>query len=495
MRMDELADPAAEAVRAGRVRIHPESQARRYLQWLAEIRPWCISRQLWWGHQLPVWYRDGETHVGTDPPEGDGWERDPDVLDTWFSSALWPFVTLGWPEHTPELRAFYPTDVLVTARDILFLWVARMVMMGLEFTSNVPFDDVYVHSVILGRDGKPMSKSRGNGVDPLEEIDAHGTDAVRFGLLAMSSTQDVRYSAEKIQQGQSLANKLFNASRFVLLGVDLDAAPDPRPTAVEDRWIVSRLVRIQAETGRRLDRFEFSHAALGLYDFIYGELCDWYLELVKPRLHGPDRSALSSTLLFALRQTLAVAHPLIPFVTEEIWSLLPPAVGGGLLAGYVLPPPDPGLDDPEAERALDRVIAAVQALRAWRDSVGVPPGQFVSARLEAEGYEQTAPLIQRMARFELSSPERGGPQDGAGPPGEPVATVDIPGGTVAVLAVQADLEAAHRRTEARKRQLQSDIDRARAKLANQGFVTKAPPEVVEAERTKLEDLRAQLEAL
>src|SRR5438270_6628257 len=403
MRMDELAGPAAEAVHEGRVRIHPDSQARRYLQWLEEIRPWCISRQLWWGHQLPVWYRGEETYVGVQPPGGEGWERDPDVLDTWFSSALWPFATLGWPDKTPELWAFYPTDVMVTARDILFLWVARMVMMGLNFTEQAPFHDVYVHSVIQAPDGRRMSKSLGTGIDPLEEIEAYGADAVRFGLLAMSSSQDVRYSVKKIRQGQSLANKLFNASRFVLLGVDLEAGADPAPTAVEDRWILSRLARIHAETGRRLDAFDFSHAALGLYDFIYGELCDWYLELVKPRLGGEDRAALSSTLLFVLRQTLSIAHPVIPFVTEEIWSHLPSGVGGGLLAGHVPDPADPGFHDPVSERALERVIAAVQALRAWRDTVGVPPGQRVPARLEAEGYEATLSLIERPARLDFAA--------------------------------------------------------------------------------------------
>src|SRR4051794_30449346 len=219
MKMEELAAPAIEAVRDGRITIHPPAQSRRYIDWMENIRPWCVSRQLWWGHQIPVWYRGDEVYAGTTPPEGDGWERDPDVLDTWFSSALWPFATLGWPEQTPDLAAFYPTDVLSTARDILFLWVARMVMMGLEFTGEAPFSDVYCHSVIQAPDGRRMSKSLGTGIDPLDEIERHGADAVRFGLLAMSSTQDVKYSSEKVQQGQRLANKLFNASRYVLLNV------------------------------------------------------------------------------------------------------------------------------------------------------------------------------------------------------------------------------------------------------------------------------------
>src|SRR3954470_23865163 len=239
MRMDELARPAIEVVREGRVRIHPESQARRYIDWLENLRPWCISRQLWWGHQIPVWYRGDEVYCGLEPPQGAGWEQETDVLDTWFSSALWPFATLGWPERTPELRAFYPTDVLSTARDILHLWVARMVMMGLRFTDQVPFKEVNIHSVIQAPDGRRMSKSLGTGVDPLDLIEggprpavfrqggnfpAYGADAVRFGLLAMSSSQDVRFSEEKIAQGQALANKLYNATRFVALRIDTDPA-------------------------------------------------------------------------------------------------------------------------------------------------------------------------------------------------------------------------------------------------------------------------------
>ncbi|MEA2154355.1 MAG: valyl-tRNA synthetase, partial [Solirubrobacteraceae bacterium] len=346
MRMDELARPAIDVVREGSVRIHPESQSRRYIAWLSEIRPWCISRQLWWGHQIPVWYRGEEVYCGIEAPQGDGWEQDPDVLDTWFSSALWPFATLGWPERTPDLRAFFPTDVLSTARDILFLWVARMVMMGLRFTDRVPFTDVNIHSVIQSPDGRRMSKSLGTGIDPIALIEggprppvygnqarppgdfpAYGADAVRFGLLAMSSSQDVRFSEEKIAQGQALANKLYNATRFVALRIDSGGVdPEPQPRTVEDRWILSRLQAIEAETQARIDGFDFSRAALGLYDFIFGELCDWYLELVKPRLgedaEPEDRAALGATLLHVLRETIATAHPIIPFVTEELWELL-----------------------------------------------------------------------------------------------------------------------------------------------------------------------------
>src|SRR4051812_22358665 len=392
MRMDELAAPAMDVVRDGRVKIHPPSQSRRYLDWLEEIRPWCISRQLWWGHQLPVWYRGGETYVGVEPPDGEGWERDPDVLDTWFSSALWPFATLGWPEQTPELQAFYPTDVLSTARDILFLWVARMVMMGFEFAGDIPFEHVYVHSVIQAPDGRRMSKSLGTGIDPIDEIDKHGADAVRFGLLAMSSTQDVRYSAEKVEQGQALANKLFNASRFVLGRVHEGVDAAPRPATVEDRWILSRLQRATGETRARIEGFDFAKAALGIYDFVYGELCDWYLELIKGRDFDDD---LSATLLHVLRGTLALAHPVIPFVTEELWDHVPGT--DGLLAEGRSPIVEAALVDPEAETEVGAVIEAVGAVRSWRSQGGVPAGERVPARILAEGYGQTAELVARLA--------------------------------------------------------------------------------------------------
>jgi valyl-tRNA synthetase len=479
MDMKPLAAPALEVVRDGRVQIHPPSQSRRYVDWLENIRPWCISRQLWWGHQLPVWYRDGETYVGAQAPEGEGWERDPDVLDTWFSSALWPFATLGWPDQTPALDAFYPTDVLSTARDILFLWVARMVMMGLEFTGDVPFTDVYVHSVIQAPDGRRMSKSLGTGIDPLEEIDRHGADAVRFGLLAMSSTQDVKYSSEKVQQGQQLANKLFNASRFVLGNVRADVAAAPRPATVEDRWILSRLQRIVGETRERIDRYDFAKVALGLYDFVYGELCDWYLELIKGREFD---ERLSATLLHVLRQTLALAHPVIPFVTEELWAHVPGT--DGLLASGPYPDVDEGLVDEDAEERVGAVIGAVSALRSWRSESGVKPGERLPARLAADGYEATAALVAKLARLDLVD-------DG----GEPAAAIPVPGGAVELLGTVVDpAEAERRRDEARARLL-AEIDRAAARLANDGFVSRAPADLVEAERAKLARLQAELEVL
>jgi valyl-tRNA synthetase len=474
MAMEELAAPAIAAVRDGRITIHPESQSRRYIDWLENIRPWCISRQLWWGHQIPVWYRGDEIHVDTRPPEGEGWERDPDVLDTWFSSALWPFATLGWPERTPELAAFYPTDVLSTARDILYLWVARMVMMGLEFTGDIPFADVYVHSVIQAPDGRRMSKSLGTGIDPLDEIERHGADAVRFGLLAMSSTQDVKYSSEKVQQGQRLANKLFNASRYVLLNVR-DVEPEPRPQTVYDRWILSRLQAAKAAFADSVARFDFSKGALGLYDFVYGELCDWYLEFTKGREFDAD---LSATMLHVLRETLKLAHPMIPFVTEELWGHVPGTER--LLATARITDADPALRDPAAEAEMAAVIEAVQALRSWRDEAGVKPGQVLPARID--GLDGSAGLVARMARLDL------------GGDGELTATVAVPGGSVEIRAGDlVDREAEARKAQVERERVQQEIARAEAKLGNEGFVAKAPPHLVQAERDKLERLRRELD--
>jgi valyl-tRNA synthetase len=545
MRMEELAAPAIAAVQEGRVRIVPDNHRRVYLDWMYAIRPWCISRQLWWGHRLPVYYCETCEHIhvaAVAPPhcEACGGEllQDEDVLDTWFSSALWPFATLGWPEQTPQLRAFYPTKVLSTARDILFLWVARMIMMGLRFPGEVPFAEVYIHSVIQAPDGRRMSKSLGTGIDPLEEIDRHGADAVRFGLLAMSSSQDVRYSAEKVQQGQALANKLFNAARFVLLRIAASLGEQaagavqaqPRPQTVEDRWILSRLQQIKADTAARIEDYDFSHAALGLYDFVYGELCDWYLELVKYRLpdlgegEEPDagRQALAATLLHVLRETVALSHPLIPFVTEELWSYLDDT--GELLAGCAYPHGRQELTDIDAEVAVERAIEAIALIRGWRDSVNARPGLVIAGRLNAEGYDATVASVARLARLDITAADgavaaggavaadgdavadgdvaadgdvvAGGAVAADGDAATPVATVAVPGGILEILSDEGlDLDAAaHRRAAARER-LQAEIDRVQAKLANEGFTARAPAAVVEGERTKLQHLQTELAAL
>ena len=546
MRMDELAKPAIQAVVDGHVRFHPERSAKVYLDWMENIRPWCISRQLWWGHQLPVYYRGEETYVGESAPEGEGWVRDNDVLDTWFSSALWPFVTLGWPQQTSELDAFYPTDVVCTGRDIIFLWVARMIMMGLEFTGEVPFSDVYINSIIQAPDGRRMSKSLGTGIDPRALLDggprppvfakrpgadpgefpAYGADAVRWGLLAMASDQDVRFNEERVAQGAQLTNKLWNASRLILMGVEEDARAAARPSTVEDRWILSRLERARVTIDGAIRAFEFPRAALALYDFIYAELCDWYLELVKPRLHGGDEEDTQATLLYILTETIALAHPLIPFVTEEIYGHIPgvdgllaarstaawadgapaawadgapaaggdaPAAGGDApAAGGDARGSETGDPDLEAEAEVERLIAAVQALRTWRDGAGVKPSAILPACLRAQGYERTSQQLERLGRITLSVDGIDGAREADGAS----MSVPIAGGTLEILpSDDVDPGAADARREAKRAHLQAEIARAEGKLANAGFLAKAPAAVVQSEREKLQALRAELEAL
>ncbi|HET8593226.1 MAG TPA: class I tRNA ligase family protein, partial [Solirubrobacterales bacterium] len=475
--------PAIDVVERDEVRIVPEQWKRVYLDWMQNIRPWCISRQLWWGHRIPVWYCDacGETIVAEQPPErctacgGAVLRQDEDVLDTWFSSALWPFATLGWPQDSPEMRAFYPTDFLTTARDILFLWVARMIMSSLEFTGKVPFHDVYVHSVIQARDGRRMSKSLGTGIDPLEEIEVHGADALRFGLLAMSSTQDVRYSDAKVQQGRDLANKMWNASRLILLNAG-GARAAAGPGSAEDRWILSRLQRTIEAIGDSLDRFDFAHAALELYRFFWSELCDWYLEMVKPRLYEGD-TRVAGNLLHVLEQVMALAHPMMPFVTEEIWGYLPGA-GRAPLVIAPFPMPDPDLLDAAAEDEIGEAIALTTRLRAWRDLVDVPVAAVLPARLDGGPPHE---FVGRLSRFEFRS-------DG----GDPVAAI----GPVKVLASpQIDAAAVAERLQRRREELRAEVERASRKLENERFVEKAPPEVVDEERQKLERYRAELEEL
>ncbi|HEX2702796.1 MAG TPA: class I tRNA ligase family protein, partial [Solirubrobacteraceae bacterium] len=358
-----------------------------------------------------------------------------------------------------------------------------MIMMGLEFTGSVPFSDVCITSVIQAPDGRRMSKSLGTGIDPLAEIDKHGADAVRFGLLAMGSSQDVKYSDEKIRQGQDLANKLFNAARFAILSMEPGALAEARPTAIEDRWILSRLARIDRVLDERFASYDFPHAALDLYDFIYGELCDWYIELVKPRFSGGQSLDLSSTLRFVLRETLQIAHPLIPFVTEEMWSYVRED-GEGLLAGHLRTPLPDALLDPEAESAIEQMITATQAIRSWRDGVKVKPGERVVARIEASGYDDIAQLIAQQARLELRERDSNG--------SEPQATVAIPGGAIAILE-GIDLAAQEDRAAKRRELLRAEIARAKAKLDNPAFIAKAPANVVEKEQQKLRELEEEFE--
>ncbi len=456
MRMDELAKPANEAVRSGRVRFHPKNQENIYYDWMLNLRPWCISRQLWWGHQIPVWYcPDGHQTVELSEPDActtcgsRELERDPDVLDTWFSSALWPFATLGWPDgDAPRLERYYPGHVLATARDIINLWVARMLMMGIEFMGDIPFEDVVINPTILAPDGRRMSKSLGTGIDPLELVDKYGADATRYGLLKMSSTQDVRFSAGMIDEGAKFANKLWNAARFVLTQADTSVAPAPAGTALEDRWIRSRLAAELAGIVGQLERYDFSAAVKQLYAFVWNDFCDWYVEVVKPRLRGEERAEASANLLWMLEQILALTHPICPFVTEAIWRHLPGE--RDLLMLAPMPVADESHRNRAAEADMERAIEIVTAARAQPGAAVEVPDGFAGAA-----------IVARLA------PKPAG--DGHAP----------------------DRAALERELA----KLRSELDRAEGMLGNERFTSKAPPEVVAAEREKAERFAADLRAL
>jgi valyl-tRNA synthetase len=440
--MDELARPAIDALRERRVRYHPESQHRFAIDSLENAPDWCISRQLWWGHQIPIWTcRDGHRTVVWPEPEACAecgsreLERDPDVLDTWFSSALWPFATLGWPERTPELARYYPGDVSVTAREIIRLWENRMIFSGLELIGDVPFTDVIITSTVLAPDGRRMSKSLGTGIDPLEAVEQHGADATRYGLLKISSTQDVRFSWGAIEEGRKLANKLWNASRLLLLA-GAATGVRPRPEALEERWILARIEATRTELGEALAGFEFFRAVDALYHLVFDDFCDWYLEAIKPRLDQPD---VRATALGALELVLKLLHPVMPHVTEEIWSNVPEREGRLIVA------PWPG-SDPRFEGDVDALRAVQEAAERFRRSGVVTP---------LEGDEKR--IFDAVVR-----PERA------------KANGDVGG---------------------ERERLIREIKRAEGMLSNERFVANAPPAVVQAERDKLERYRRELDAL
>ncbi len=471
--MTRLAAPAIAAVEEGRVRFTPPKWGEVYLDWMREIRPWCVSRQLWWGHQIPVWYRGEEVYVGLEAPEGDGWERDPDVLDTWFSSALWPFATLGWPDRTPELEKFYPTQVLSTARDIIFLWVARMVMMGVEYMGTEPFSDVYIHSVVQAPDGRRMSKSLGTGLDPLELIDRNGADALRFGLLMMSSTQDVRFSADRIDQGRQLVTKLWNASRLVIDRGGRVVPEAPPASTLADRWIASRVDDAVARGRELTDRFQLSQLADLVYHLVFDDYCDWYLELLKAGEATPEMAG------YALEQVLALAHPLMPFVTEETWSRLPGSEG--LMARHA-PPLAPGPRDEDAEAEIAGVREVVTALRAYRSTRGLPPRTPLV--MSPAPHPAVAALDAVSAALDDVVPTL-------------VATLLGDGRSIAVGpaadAVDPEVERARVRDELAR--AEAELERAERKLGDARFVERAPAHLVDGEREKAARYAAERDAL
>ena len=527
-----LAEPAAEAVRQGRTRIVPEAWKNSYFAWLDNIRDWCVSRQIWWGHQIPAWYcadcngpldagGAGRIPPGCEPvvarvaPDscgacGDGrFVQDPDVLDTWFSSALWPFSTLGWPDRTEDLQTFYPTSVLVTGFDILFFWVARMMMMGLRFMEEIPFRDVYIHALVRDQDGQKMSKSKGNVIDPLIMVNRYGADPFRFTLVAMTAMgRDVKLAEERIAGYQHFVNKLWNAARFVLLNLD-DAVLRERPRPVEellgespdlaDRWILSRLKAAVERSREAMDAYRFNDFAHHLYQFTWHEFCDWYIEMSKLRLGGADGASAQRVLHAVLRNILLLLHPLMPFVTEELWQAVTARDPESPPRGDIMVQPYPAAADfpadPEAEEEVGFLGGLIRAVRNLRTEMNVPLSRKVRVvlfdtdeRLSlVRGHEDMVRALARVESLEYRS-------EGVRP--EKVATAMVDTTEVYVpLDGAVDLQEEGDRLRRSLDKLEAERERVRKKLDNEGFVAKARAEVVERERERARELEEQIDAL
>lgn len=513
-RMKELAQPAIEVVRDGKIRFIPERYARVYLDWMENIRDWCISRQLWWGHRIPVWkcgdcgeYTAAKTEVKACSKCGSSnVTQDPDVLDTWFSSALWPFATLGWPADTPELHYFYPTDVLVTAREIIYLWVARMIFTSLEYLHEIPFYDVYIYATVLNEEGKRMSKSLGTGVDPLDLIERFGADALRFSLIQQTGmNQDIRFSDKRVEDARRFCNKIWNASRFVIMnleGFDPSGLPgeskDEVEPSLEDRWILSRLNRVIQAVNDGFGTYNMDDAARSLYEFIWSEYCDWYVELAKPRLQSDDkeRAHVQAILWQVLDTTLRLLHPIMPFITEEIWQALPHDGESIMIAKF--PEFDPSLIDEDAEVQMQRLIEGARIQRELKAQEQIPFRQRAAMLFVTEGgglsaYEKS--FLEKTAGTSITVTSEA-PEDIRN---YRVGPSPLLGGTFYMEVPKmerAEIEAELKKIDAELESIDKDLARSRGKLANEQFVSRAPAEVVEKERrivAELEEKKRRLE--
>ncbi|MCK4390278.1 MAG: valine--tRNA ligase [Desulfobacterales bacterium] len=505
VRVKPLAEEAIAAVRTGATRIIPDTWTRTYYEWMNNIRDWCISRQIWWGHRIPAWTCENchELTVAIDPPtvchacKGTALVQETDVLDTWFSSALWPFSTMGWPEDTDTLKTFYPTSVMVTGFDILFFWVARMMMMGLHFMKEVPFRDVYIHALVRDAEGKKMSKSRGNVIDPLYVIDEFGTDAFRFTLAAFAAQgRDIKLSEDRIEGYRHFINKLWNASRFSLMNLS-DFEPDEtgqdaRDLSLADRWILSRLNGVVEIVTKSLDEYRFNDAASAVYQFVWHEFCDWYLEIIKPVLYGPE--TLSSpyvttrfTLWSALNETLRLLHPFIPFITEEIWDKLPGTQGSIMKAEF--PFPSKARDDREAEEAMKVLIGVVSGIRNIRGEMNVAPSLSVDAIVHSPD-KDVRELVERHRDMILNLCRLKGLE--VTPPDERPASsaTSVFGGCTIFVPLKGviDFELEQGRLNKEIAKISKELDGIGKKLSNEDFLKKAPQDVVDKVRERGERL-------
>jgi len=512
VRMKPLAEPAMQAVREGSVRFVPERFTKIYLNWLENIKDWCISRQLWWGHRIPVWYcrECGEVICASEDPQACGrcgssdLEQDPDVLDTWFSSALWPFSTMGWPEKTKELDFYYPTSVLVTGRDIIFFWVARMIFMGLEFMREAPFPEVFIHGLILDAEGRKMSKSLRNGIDPLEVIEKYGADTLRFTLLTGNTPgNDLRFYWEKVEGARNFANKVWNASRFAMINLEdfsLQDAVDIKnreQLELADRWILSRLNKTAAEVTANLESYELGEAARILYEFIWNEFCDWYIEMIKPRLYGKvskeSRKTAQTVLHHTLLYTLELLHPFMPFLSEEIWQHLSHTGESIMTAPW--PAADEEQSDPESEALMEFLMEAIRGIRNMRGEMKIHPGKTVrcvavAAPQEVEALRRHSSYIQLLADCELEIAGREGSK-----PKQALSTVVRGTEIYLPLAGLVDLDKELARLEKEEQSIEGVLQRVRKKLSNEEFLAKAPPQVVEKEREKEAELERTKDAV
>ena len=499
VKMEPLAKPAVEAVRSGRTRFIPERFDKIYFNWMENIKDWCISRQLWWGHRIPAWYCTGcgEMIVSRETPQtcpkcgSHRLEQDPDTLDTWFSSALWPFSTLGWPDDTPELRYFYPTDTLVTGYDIIFFWVARMIFSGLAHMDEVPFKTVLIHGLVRDAQGRKMSKSLGNGIDPLEIIDRYGADALRFTLATGNSPgNDMRFSDEKVNASRNFANKIWNASRFILMNLSDDVEPGlPETLNIEDKWVLSKYRTLVREVTDNLEKFELGLAVQKLYDFIWDILCDWYIELCKSRLQagGETSEAAQRVLVYVMTGTLKLLHPFMPFITEEIWQALPHDGESIMVAPW--PQADAALDFSADESDFEMIMQVIRAIRARRGEMNVPPSKktrlFIMTAHKAV-FEQGRPFFARLAF--ASDVELGDSFDADGS----VQVVTDAARVFSPMDELVDREKELARLGREKAACEKDIAALSSKLDNPGFVAKAPAQVVDGERAKLAKARERL---
>lgn len=497
VKMQPLAEPALKVVNDGTVKFVPERFTKTYTNWMENVHDWCVSRQLWWGHRIPAFYCDScdETIVSKDdisvcPKCGESVRQDEDVLDTWFSSALWPFATLGWPEKTEDVDFFYPTSVLVTGYDIIFFWVARMIFSGMVHTDKAPFHTVFIHGIVRDSQGRKMSKSLGNGIDPLEVIDQYGADALRFTLAQGNSPgNDMRFYTERVEASRNFANKIWNASRFVLMNLD-DSASDklPQNLELEDKWILSKLNMLAKEITDNLDKYELGIAVQKLYDFIWDELCDWYIELVKPRL-GSERNP-QNVLVYVVSNVLKLLHPFMPFITEEIYSNLPVEEGSIMVKKWC--EYDESLNFPSEVSQLELIKDSIKAIRNLRAEMNVPPSKrakLVIITEDSDTFKKGDAFYKKLAGASdvIVTGDRG----------------QIPENSVSLVVERAEIfmpqgdlvdrEKEIARLKAEEKRLRDEIRRVDGKLSNEGFIKKAPPAVIEQEKEKGEKYRDMLE--